>query len=226
VAGIVAVLVSLLPSPEPMPTEAVEPGAAQVYRPPKPLALNARTRRQLDATVDEFVRTAVLRRDLGRSWNLASPAMRVGVTRSQWLRGDLPVYPYPADPDRTVWDVDYADELEIALNVTLVPRRGQREPAEVFGVTLEPVGRGASRRWLVGSWYPRGSVSQPQPPAGSAAPAPAVPTPEESEALRRATEGQIDRIWWLVPAGILALIVLGPLTYFAVVRARGRLRRS
>ena len=51
-------------------------------------------------------------------------------------------------------------------------------------------------------------------------------TPEEREAVRRASEGQIDRVWWLVPAGILALIVLGPITYFAVLRLRASLRKS
>jgi hypothetical protein len=109
--------------------------------------------------------------------------------------------------------------------VTLVPRKGSRDAPEVFGVSLAPVGRGARRHWLVGSWYPRGAVSQPEPvaPAGSAARR--EPTPEERPAVRRASEGQIDRIWWLVPAGLLALIVLGPLGYFAALRLRAALRR-
>ena len=76
------------------------------------------------------------------------------------------------------------------------------------------------------TWFPRGSLSQPEAPAAGEAPAgPPAPTPEESEALRRATEGQIDRMWWLVPAALLALIVLGPLGYFAALRLRSRLRR-
>jgi hypothetical protein len=182
-------------------------------------------RREVDATVDEFVRTAVLRRDLARSWELAGAGLRLGSSRAEWLDGELPVYPYPADPERTAWDLDYADESEVALNVTLVARRGEREPPEVFGVSLEPVGRGESRRWLVGAWYPRGSVSQPEPPPTETAAQPAAPTPGESEALRRATEGQIDRVWWLVPAGFLALIVLGPLGYFGVLRLRAALAR-
>jgi hypothetical protein len=219
------VLVSMLPSPKPKVEDALEPGAPEVYKPPKPVKLNARARRQVDATIDAFVRSAVLRRDLSRSWTLASPSLRIGITRAQWMRGDIPVYPYPADPKRTAWELDYADEFEVALNVTLVPRARASEAPEVFGVTLEPVGRGASRHWLVGSWYPRGSVSQPQAaPSGTTSAQPA-PSPDESEALRRATEGQIDQIWWLVPAGVLALIVLGPLLYFAVLRVRGGLRR-
>jgi len=205
--------------------EELEPGAPQVYKPPKPVRLTPRTKRQLDATVDEFVRTAVLRRDLERSWELAAPALRIGVTRRQWLRGDLPVYPYPADPERTQWDLDYADEEEVALNVTLVPRKGEREAPEVFGVSLAPVGQGPARRWLIGSWYPRGSIAQPEPPPpGTTAAEPAL-TPQEREAVRRATEGQIDRIWWIVPAALLALIVVGPVAYFAVMRVRAGLRR-
>ena len=137
-AGIVAVLVALLPSPEPDRSEELQPGEAQVYEPPKPIRLTPRMRREVDATVDEFVRAAVLRGDLARSWELAASDLRVGSSRSEWMRGELPVYPYPADPKRTAWELDYADEVEVALNVTLVPRKGEREPPEVFGVSLEP----------------------------------------------------------------------------------------
>jgi hypothetical protein len=226
VAGIVAVLAALLPSPEPDRSEELQPGEVQVYEPPKPIRLTPRMRREVDATIDEFVRAAVLRRDLARSWELAASELRVGSSRSEWMRGELPVYPYPADPKRTAWELDYADEVEVALNVTLVPRRGEREPPEVFGVSLEPAGSGKERRWLVAAWFPRGSVSQPPPAAAETAVEPGAPPTEESEALRRASEGQIDRIWWLVPAGILALIVLGPLGYFAALRLRAALRRS
>jgi hypothetical protein len=226
VAAAIGVLIALIPSPRPKRVEEeLQPGAPQVYKPPKPIRLTPRTRRQLDATVDEFVRTAVLRRDLQRSWELASPALRIGITRRQWLSGDLPVYPFPADRRRTAWDLDYADEEEVALNVTLVPRRGAKDAPEVFGVTLSPVGRGAHRRWLIGSWYPRGEISQPPPAAPGPAAAPKELTREQREAVRRASEGQIDRIWWLVPAGVLALIVAGPLAYFGAMRLRSALRR-
>ena len=226
-AGVVAVLIAQLPAPEPKQSEELQPGEVEVYKPPKAVRLTPRMRREVDATVDEFVRTAVLRRDLTRSWQLAAPELRAGSSRAEWMRGDLPVFPYPADPERTAWELEYADEVEVALNVTLVPRRGAKEPPEVFGVSLEPARGSAGRRWLVTTWFPRGSLSQPEPPPAEQAPAePGAPTPEESEALRRATEGQIDRIWWLVPAGILALIVLGPLGYFAALRIRSRVRRA
>jgi hypothetical protein len=143
------------------------------------------------------------------------------------MRGDLPVLPYPADPERTAWELDYADIKEVALNVTLVARRSEPEPPQVFGVSLEPRRGRTERRWLVSAWYSRGVVSQPQASGGGEATAEgAPPRPEESEALRRATEGQIDRIWWLVPAGLLALIVLGPLGYVAAMRLRAALRRE
>jgi hypothetical protein len=219
VCGLVGLLIAFFPSPGPDRAAELEPGAPQVYRAPKPIGLGPQARRRLGETIDEFVRTAVLGRDLRRSWELAGPDLRVGTTRAQWLRGELPVYAYPADPKRTEWALEYADEVEVAVNVTLVPRRGVRQPPEVFGVSLEPAGRGPSRRWVVSSWLPRSVVSQP---GGEAAQPAATLRPEETAALRRATEGQIDRIWWIVPAALLSLIVLGPLGYFAVRRLFGR----
>jgi len=217
------VLISLLPSPKLRRADEVRPGAPEVLRAPPPIRLTPRVRREVDRTVDEFVRTAVLRRDLERAWLLASPDLRASSSHAQWLRGELPVFPFPAEPERTVWELDFADAYELALNVTLVPRQGARDEPQVFGVSLQPVGRGERRHFLVGAWYPRGGLSAP---AGTGDPQPAPPAPEELEAAKRASESQIDRIWWLVPVGMLALIVLGPLAYFAAVRLRTGLRRS
>jgi hypothetical protein len=222
--GLVAALVAQLPGPKPRAQDALRPGKPQVYHAPRAMRLTTHVRRQVDETVDAFVRTAVLRQDLARSWQLASPGMRASASRSDWLRGELPVFPFPADPQRTAWDVDYADSSEVALNVTLVPRHGAHTQPEVFGVSLRPVGRGERRRWLVDSWYPRGPMARPEPPA-EASQQPTEPTPAEAAELRRVTEGQIDRIWWLIPAGALALIVLAPLAAFGVVRGRAAVAR-
>jgi hypothetical protein len=92
---------------------------------------------------------------------------------------------------------------------------------EVFAVSLKPSGR----RLLVEAWYPRGPLSHPEPPPASASPQATAPTPAEREAVRRASESQIDRVWWLVPIGILGLIVLGPLAAIGVVRLRDALAR-
>ncbi len=213
-------LISQLPSPKPRPAEAIETGPG-VYRPPKPIRMTRRIRRQVDATVDEFVRSAVLRRDLERSWRLASPDFRASTSHADWMQGDLPVYPYPADPERTAWDLEYADATEIALNVTLLPRHGLRVDPEVFAVSLRPRGR----RLLVEGWYARGPLSHPEPPPASAAPQATAPTPAQREAVRRATESQIDRIWWLVPIGVLGLIVLGPLAALGAVRLKAAFAR-
>ena len=154
VAALIGVLVTMLPSPKSRRVDELEPGEAQVYTPPKPIRLTPAMRREIDAIVDEFVRAAVLRRDIPRSWELAAPDLRLGYTHAEWLKGELPIFPFPADPERTAWDLDYADELEVALNVTLVPRKGVADPPEVFGVSLAPVRRTGARRWLVGRMVP------------------------------------------------------------------------
>src|SRR5580765_7353651 len=47
-------------------------------------------RRQVDETVQTFVHTAVIRRNLAAAWPLASPLMRQSVTRKEWVSGNLP----------------------------------------------------------------------------------------------------------------------------------------
>ena len=37
----------------------------------------------------EFIRTALARENLAQAWNLATPELREGVTKKQWLRGEI-----------------------------------------------------------------------------------------------------------------------------------------
>jgi len=49
------------------------------------------------AVAEAFVATAVARKDLAKSWELASPELRGDLTRADWLTGTIPVQPYPVD---------------------------------------------------------------------------------------------------------------------------------
>src|SRR5437764_15105284 len=48
-------------------------------------------------TLGEFVHSAFIRQNLAASWPLATQHMKLGTSRREWLAGDLPVVPYPAD---------------------------------------------------------------------------------------------------------------------------------
>ena len=129
-------------------------GKPQVYKVPKAAHVSARTKREAVRTLDVFIRSAALRRDLARSWPLASPQMRQGVTHSDWLHGNLPVFPYPADDFRAVsYRVTgtFVGGL-VDVDALLVPR-SKTGLELVYSCELHPR-RG---RWLVDYCYPRKS---------------------------------------------------------------------
>src|SRR5438067_11978535 len=75
------------------------------YTQPKPARFTPAKQRAVRGVLAEFIRTAVARQHVARSWPLAAPSLRAGVTRKEWNRGDLPVVPYPAlDKGLGKWD--------------------------------------------------------------------------------------------------------------------------
>ena len=68
---------------------------AKVVRTPPTVALGGSDRAAVLATLDKFLRSAVLRQHPGGSWSLTTAYMRRTTTRHDWLAGDLPVAPYP-----------------------------------------------------------------------------------------------------------------------------------
>lgn len=212
--GIVALIVI---DPSPKRREApVSEAAPQVYRPPKLLRMTPKLQRTVDETIDDFVRSAVLRGDLDAAWRLSTDNLHGAGTRAEWMRGDLPLASFPADVRRTTWFVDYAYEDELALFVSVLPRSGYKVPAEVYAVSMKPVGSGESRRWLIDSWYTRDVVSEP-------AFAPPAPDIESTRTVASPySEGQIDARWWLAPISILLLILFVPTGVLGYQWWRGR----
>jgi hypothetical protein len=168
------------------------------------LRVTPAVRREVGETVQQFVRTAVIRKNLASAWPLASPAMRAGVTRREWLRGDLPVQPYPAkalaDAD---WRLQYRYARTLGIDVMLQPKRGSGERVMVYAAELTAPGTGTPRRFLVDSWVPQTTLGAASGPSetgargggGEAAPELAF------------DEGRLGPEWFLVPAGIVLLLI-------------------
>jgi hypothetical protein len=77
--------------------------------------------------------------------------MRPGISRGEWARGDIPVYPFPAAGSTHPWNVLYVTREEVGLELQLNPRtRGKLGPI-IFHIYLRPVRGG---RWLVDSFMP------------------------------------------------------------------------
>src|SRR5512143_3141110 len=84
-AGLAAGLaVAFSGSAPPAPKASSNP--AQVYVPPKTVKLSAEQRQ----VAGRFILTAVARKNLAEAWSLASPELKAGISRKQWLTGAIP----------------------------------------------------------------------------------------------------------------------------------------
>jgi len=195
-AALVAAIIYTFPSPKPPPEARISKEKAEIVTTPKPAAF-APKRKQVERTAMEFIRTAVSRRDIGKSWDLVAPSMKRGYTKSDWASGrDLPVPRYVAKLAITRLAYSYTNEVD--LKVALFARKDQRRPV-VFDVTLDRYRQGGQSRWLVSSFLPTpgdgGGIGRgPNRSNIFAAQAPVTP--------------QSARFWLLIPVGILGLLVL------------------
>ncbi len=132
-----------------------EHGRAQVFHPPKTVKATEAQKAAAISTLSQFVRSAVIRRDLAASWPLATAHMRSGTSRADWLSGNLPVVPYPAAGFRTVgFTLTYQYKDILGFDALVLPnttKAGQNAGQQVYACELHDV-RGS---WLVDECYPR-----------------------------------------------------------------------
>jgi len=124
---------------------------SRFYRRPKHVPFTAAERRAVRKVLTRFVGTAVARRHVADSWDLAGPTLRSGLTRKDWATGNIPVVPYPvARHGRGSWDVvQYSYRNEVGLEALLFPRRGSGYSVATVDTTLV---RGRDGHWRVNYW--------------------------------------------------------------------------
>jgi hypothetical protein len=114
-----------------------------------PLAPEARQ------VVVEFIKTAVMRKNLAHAWKISGPQIRQNMTLRQWLTGTIPVVPYPnAAVDRSPVKITWSHPGEAGLEVVLSPKAGSKEKPQLFFVNVIKRGTGATAKWLVDYWAP------------------------------------------------------------------------
>jgi hypothetical protein len=134
---------------------------------PKPAQIQTRSKTvKLDPEVrqvgEQFIRTAVARKQLEASWELVAPTMKNGFTLKQWKTGAIPIIPYPADTSRPApVKIDSAYAYRGLLEVLLIPRKGVKMKPQLFLLGLRKFGQGADRHWLVEYWAPFGAPKVP-----------------------------------------------------------------
>ena len=127
---------------------------AQVFTPRKQIPLDKEARR----VAGRFILTAVARENLAESYELAHPELRQGLTRREWLTGNIPVVYYPAKAIETATfkvDESYADEA--ILEVALLPKESAKVKPQIFFIGLKKAGN----RWRVNYWVPRAAPAVP-----------------------------------------------------------------
>lgn len=192
---------------------------AQVVREARSVPYRGARRAAAEALVRQFVRTAVLRRNVAASWDLAAPELRHGFTRATWAKGSIPVYPFPAKFFRSLaLRLDYSHPDDLVLDAMVGAKSGSNLSAEVFTVELKGFDSSSDHRWRVVAWVPRTQFGAVGPSTGQVGSKPA----QQRTPLPPRVRGRLSPIWFLVPGGVLALALIVPIGYLLVQRRRRR----
>lgn len=152
VAGVVAFAVTWIGNTGESLETPLSDKPAQLFAPRKQVPLDAEARR----VAGRFILTAVARENLGESYELVHPELRQGLTKKEWLTGNIPVVYYPAQEiEQARFKVDESYPDEAILEVALLPRDEKKVKPQVFFIGLKKAGKGAAARWQVNYWVPR-----------------------------------------------------------------------
>jgi hypothetical protein len=112
--------------------------------------LSAPDRHAIDRTLDALINSAVKRQNVGASYDLVTPQFRGGLSRAAWMKGDLPVYPYPARGTTFHdWTVDFASANDVGFKLLIESSKKKTDAIEFTGEVKKIDGQ-----WLIDSFTP------------------------------------------------------------------------
>jgi hypothetical protein len=152
VAGLVAFTIAYFGNTADSQETPLSNEPAQVFKERKQVPLDLGARR----AAGRFILTAVAREHLAESYDLTHPQLRQGMTKKEWLTGNIPVQPYPTDAiEQATFKVDESYPDEAILEVALLPKKGETIKPQLFFIGLKKSGTGKAARWQVYYWAPR-----------------------------------------------------------------------
>jgi hypothetical protein len=152
VAGGIAAAVVFVGTQEGKPLAKEHPGkVVDVSKVPKSIKLST----DAATLAKNFIATNVVRKNLADGYKLVGPDLKEGLTRKEWMSGNIPIVPYPAEViDEIPIQVIYSHPREAVLRVFLLPKKGAKIRAGTFWLKLEKFGTGKDAHWLVNGWTP------------------------------------------------------------------------
>ena len=158
VAGVAAATIAFFGNTGTAVPETKSNKPAQLYTPRKQVPLAKEARR----TAGRFLLTAVPRKNLAESYELTHPDLRQGLSKKEWLTGNIPVQYYPADNlEVATFKVDESYVDEAVIEVALLPKKGETIKPQIFYVGLKRVGVGKAAAWKVNYFAPRSPPAIP-----------------------------------------------------------------
>jgi hypothetical protein len=206
---------------------------------PRRAPFTAEKQREVRKVLARFISTAVARKHVEQSWEVAGPSLRSGFTRQQWAGGEIPVTPYPAARHgQGSWDVvQYSYPRKVGLEVLVFPK-----PRSGYSMATADVDvvRGRDGRWRVDYWMitkfhgPGTTAPADSESALSEGPPNVHKLPGKKPGTKQAARGthaeaaagnagsRMGAAWLAIPLGVLALIVIAPLSIGIFVWLRNR----
>ena len=181
-----------------------------------PLRISQADRRAINRTLDRFVPAGVARKSPATAWALAGPELKSGTTLAAWLAGNSPIPYYPVlEKTFHTWRTIDVGPRYVVFNLLVHAQPTSHLGSYVF--SGEVVKRGD--QWLVNRIYtiaimnPVTKKTHEVGPADFVAPPPTSQTPNGKSTIR---------VGILPVVGILALILLIPLSFGVIALLRAR----
>ena len=168
---------------------------------------------QIRTLLKAFIPAAIGRHHPGRAWALAAPKMRIGSTRAEWRKGDLPVFPYPVSKTGFGMRPISVQPNDVIFDLMVHPKAGSTVGVEVFTTEVQRIGG----KWRVASMAAEAAF------AGSGGPATIMAQPDYApHANGITTHRNLSAGWALVPLLVIGLPLIAAPFALLIVWRRGR----
>jgi len=99
-----------------------------------------------------FIQTAVPRKNLGAAYDVVGPDIREGMTKAQFLSGNIAVVPLFQPILKATFKTVYSHPKDALIQVGLIVGQPKKIQVQLYNATLMLVGKGTSAHWAVDSW--------------------------------------------------------------------------